>query len=134
MSRFDIGEELKHIKGLRTIHVNMRLNAAYSGAEAVQLGVGHDEGHACAVLRNIDIDGKARDITAGINTPVPIIEGAKTGRLLFVTSLVRQLTAHVYLSYIRVPVEALKPRSVQCGNCCRFGHMHTARTFNVRCP
>lgn len=36
-SRFDIGEELKHIKGLQAIHVSPRLNVASLDTEAALL-------------------------------------------------------------------------------------------------
>lgn len=102
VSRFDVGEELKHHAGLKAIRINMRLNIAAVDCEKadscsallelrslcgvqVQPCVARDGGHAHAVLRGIDLNGDARSIIARIKKDVPILEGIKRGRLLFLT-------------------------------------------------
>lgn len=96
--------------------------------------VASEEGRTRAVLRGIDTEGDAAALIARIQTTVPIIGGSRRGKLLFLTFQGRQPPKYIYLSHIRVPVEQLTSKNLQCGNCCRFGHVRAACRGNTRCP
>lgn len=150
LSRFDLGEELRHLRGLRAIRINPRLNivaidttSAASctallrlrslGGVPVVSCLATEEGRTRAVLRNIDTTGEASDLIARIATTVPITGGIRKGKFLFLTFMGRQPPKYVTLSHIRVPVEVLTSRNLQCGNCCRYGHVRAVCGGDTRC-
>ncbi|KAH9383238.1 hypothetical protein HPB48_024309 [Haemaphysalis longicornis] len=150
LSRYDLSEELKHLRGLGEIRINARLNLVAIdtvrddtrdvllglrslGGVPVQPYPASKEGRTRAVLRGIDAAGGAEELIARIKTPVPIIGGSRKGQLLFLTFLGRQPPTHVFLSHIRVPVELLTARNLQCGHCYHFGHVRTACRGAARC-
>ncbi|KAH9384579.1 hypothetical protein HPB48_026588 [Haemaphysalis longicornis] len=150
LSRYDLSEELKHLRGLGEIRINARLNLVAIdtvrddtrdvllglrslGGVPVQPYPASREGRTRAVLRGIDAAGGAEELIARIKTPVPIIGGSRKGQLLFLTFLGRQPPTHVFLSHIRVPVELLTARNLQCGHCYHFGHVRTACRGAARC-
>ncbi|KAH9372304.1 hypothetical protein HPB48_016664 [Haemaphysalis longicornis] len=150
LSRYDLSEELKHLRGLGEIRINARLNLVAVdtvrddtrdvllglhslGGVPVQPYPASKEGRTRAVLRGIDAAGGAEELIERIKTPVPIIGGSRKGQLLFLTFLGRQPPTHVFLSHIRVPVELLTARNLQCGHCYNFGHVRTACRGAARC-
>ncbi|XP_077536120.1 uncharacterized protein LOC144148455 [Haemaphysalis longicornis] len=150
LSRYDLSEEVKHLRGLGEIRINARLNLVAVdtvrddtrdvllglhslGGVPVQPYPASKEGRTRAVLRGIDAAGGAEELIARIKTPVPIIGGSRKGQLLFLTFLGRQPPTHVFLSHIRVPVELLTARNLQCGHCYNFGHVRSACRGAARC-
>ncbi|KAH9375422.1 hypothetical protein HPB48_012098 [Haemaphysalis longicornis] len=132
LSRYDLSEELKHLRGLGEIRINARLNlvavdTVRDDTRDVLTRASLPRGCARAAVPCLEggthARGGAEELIARIKTPVPIIGGSRKGQLLFLTFLGRQPPTHVFLSHIRVPVELLTARNLQCGHCYNFGHV-----------
>ncbi|KAH9384903.1 hypothetical protein HPB48_026933 [Haemaphysalis longicornis] len=120
LSRFDLSEELNTF-------------GAWAKYASTRPYPASREGRTRAVLRGIDAAVEAEELIARIKPQVPIIGGSRNGQLLFITFLGRQPPTHVHLSHIRVPVEILTARNLQCGHCYRFGHIRTTCRSAARC-
>lgn len=150
VNRFGIGDELEHIPNITAIRVNHRLNTAavdttnersrdallathtLCGVE-VRAQLARGVKNARGVLRDIDLPGDAADIVKKINTPIPILQATRRDASLFVTFDGPEAPEYVTIANVRIRVQRLAPRPIQCDNCGRFNHYTSTCRSAPRC-
>ncbi|KAH9371661.1 hypothetical protein HPB48_021973 [Haemaphysalis longicornis] len=85
------------------------------------------------VLRDIDLPGTETEIMELIETPITILRATLRGSSMFLTFQGPKAPNTVYIRGVRVRVQRLDPRPVQCERCGRYNHLTSACRGGPRC-
>ncbi|KAH9382735.1 hypothetical protein HPB48_023291 [Haemaphysalis longicornis] len=150
VSRFEIEHELVDIPLIGGYRVNHRLNTAAVDTQSersreallavrtlcgieVRAQVAQNTRNARGVLRDIDLPGSETEIISLIETPINILRATLRRSSMFVTFEGPQAPDAVYIRGVRVRVQHLDPRPIQCERCGRFNHLTSACRSGPRC-
>ncbi|KAH9384915.1 hypothetical protein HPB48_026945 [Haemaphysalis longicornis] len=99
----------------------------------VRAQVAQNARNARGVLLDIDLPGSETEIISLIETPINILRATLRGSSMFVTFEGPQAPDAVYIRGVRVRVQHLDPRPIQCDRCGRFNHLTSACRSGPRC-
>lgn len=147
-----VARELSGTPGVLAVRVNARRNIVAVEAStadclslllatttlcgiAVQARPTANKSRSSGTLHDVDPPLTAEEILAGLESDVPVESvlrvDERSVQLRFAGPVPPD---HVSLFKVRLPVRALRPRPLQCGNCGRFNHATASCRSKPRCP